>query len=383
MNQTWTTAAAVRARVKQRWDDATLLRAFAAGEPCPTMRIPLRGPTAAQIGDDLDAVRVWVDDLRSGSRGGSRYVLESVGVGGRHFGRNEIPARAHVDSYDQAFALLGVAHEVARFRRLLAVVADESEVLAWVSTHPLRALAVADAWPGLVSAYRWLRASAGPSLYLRQITAPGVDTKFVERHRPILADLLGVPGSASGFVAGLGLRGKPDLVRVRASPQVSPAPGLTDLTVRRDELAALPLVVGRALIVENEISFLSVPVPAAGLVLWGRGFDVGLAGSMPWLAAADVQYWGDLDTHGFAILDQLRAWLPQTRSVLMDRRTLVAHRDRWVLEPRPTSASLTRLRADEAALYDDLVADRLGERVRLEQERIDWSWVSEALRDSG
>jgi len=54
-----------------------------------------------------------------------------------------------------------------------------------------------------------------------------------------------------------------------------------------------------------------------------------------------VHYWGDLDTHGFAILNQLRAWLPQTRSFLMDRQTLVEHRDRWGREPAPTAAGWT------------------------------------------
>ncbi|MGN6524272.1 MAG: Wadjet anti-phage system protein JetD domain-containing protein, partial [Actinomycetes bacterium] len=89
--------------------------------------------------------------------------------------------------------------------------------------------------------------------------------------------------------------------------------------------------------------------------------------------------WGDIDTHGFAILDRLRAWLPQTRSVLMDRATLLAHRERWVEEDRPTRAALSRLTEDERALYEDLVTDAFGQRVRLEQEVIDWGWVGESL----
>jgi len=100
---------------------------------------------------------------------------------------------------------------------------------------------------------------------------------------------------------------------------------------------------------------------------------------MPWLAEAAVDYWGDLDTHGFAILNQLRAWLPQTQSVLMDRETLLAHRDRWVPEPTPTKATLGRLTCEESALYLDLVTDRFTERVRLEQERVDWQWALERL----
>ncbi len=59
----------------------------------------------------------------------------------------------------------------------------------------------------------------------------------------------------------------------------------------------------------------------------------------------------------------------------MDRRTLLAHRQRWGAEERPTTARLGRLTPDEQDLYRDLVADRLGQRLRLEQERIDWAWV--------
>lgn len=376
MTPSWTSAADIRARARRRWDDGTLLRALAAGDPCPVVDVALRGPKPSEIGDDLAAVRSWIDGLRAGSRSGARYVLDYVAVGGRHFGRNEVPSRARVETYEQAFALIGVADEVEKYRQALDAAASEPDVRAWVAAHPLRALTVADAWPHMVSAYRWLSDSTGTDRYLREITAPGVDTKFVERHRAILAEVLGVQSSVSAFLTGLGLRAKPDVLRLRPHPSMQFAPGLTDLAVRREELAALDLRVDRALVVENEITFLSVPVPPGGLVLWGRGFDVGLVGSMPWLANAAIDYWGDLDTHGFAILSQLRAWLPQAHSLLMDRATLTAHRDRWVTEPTPTSATLTRLTTGEASLYDDLVSDRLGERVRLEQERIDWSWAT-------
>jgi hypothetical protein len=127
--------------------------------------------------------------------------------------------------------------------------------------------------------------------------------------------------------------------------------------------------------VENEITYLSVPVPAEGVVIFGEGFRVSRAGSLTWLRDVAVRYWGDLDTHGFAILHQLRAWLPQTESLLMDSETLLSHRDRWVPEPSPTSAALDRLTEAEHVVYDDLVTDRHAERVRLEQERIDWAWA--------
>ena len=39
--------------------------------------------------------------------------------------------------------------------------------------------------------------------------------------------------------------------------------------------------------------------------------------------------WGDIDTHGFAILDQLRGILDSVQSLLMDRETLFAFLSQW------------------------------------------------------
>lgn len=369
----WTRAADIRARVRKRWDDGSLLRAHAAGEPFPVIDVPVRGPRISEIGADLGAVQDWAVALEAGAKDGRCYSLEFTAVGGRLIGRNQLPHRGVVSSYNQAWALLGVAADVHRYDKILQLTASEPVVRAWVAAHPLKALDLQAAWPQLLSAYRWLDDHRGSGRYLREITAPGVDTKLVERHRGVLAALLGVPTSPSAFLLDLGLTARPEQLRLRTHPGLFGS--LSDLTVRVDELRTATITVRSAVIVENEITFLSMPVPTDGIVLWGKGFEVDRAGSLPWLRSADVHYWGDLDTHGFAILNQLRAWLPQTRSFLMDRPTLLEHQERWGHESTPTRARLDRLSPDEAALYDDLVSDRLGDHLRLEQERIGWDWA--------
>lgn len=387
MTAGWSTPKDISAKVRRLWADGSLLRAYAEGDPFPLVDVRLRGPRASEIGDDLAAVQQWIARLDAGRKDDSKYALTWTAIGGRHIGRNRIPARAMVTGYRQAWEVLGVHGEVRAFDEILALVAEQPTVRGWVVDHPLHALELAPQWPRLLAAYAWLDAHRQSGRYLREISAPGVDTKFAERHRPVLALLLGVPANGAGFLQGLGLRAKPELVRMRCSAGIGLPEPLSEVVVRVGELTDMKIRCRTALVIENEISYLSVDVPAEGIVLWGKGFEVDRVGRLRWLADTDVVYWGDLDTHGFGILDRLRAWLPQTRSVLMDRETLMAHQDRWVSEQRPAASRLRHLTPDESALYAELVADRLGDRVRLEQELIDWSWVQDRLsvlyRDPG
>ena len=369
----WSTPEDVAARLRARWRSGALLRAWGSGQELERIEVRLRGPRARELGEDLERVRRWAERLERAAPG--RFELLHEPVGARTIGRNELPARAVVTEHDQAWRLLGVEDVVARYGRLLGVVEADPELRDWVLARPHLALDVPEAeWPGLLAAVGWLRAARGSGVFLREIDAPGVDTKLVERRRGLLAAVLGVPGGAEEFVEALGLRVRPARVRLRLGAGLAMGP-LGDVTAPVQELAELPLDPRSAVVVENETTFLSVPVADRGVVVFGEGFRVSRLGALPWLRDVPVHYWGDLDTHGFAILDRLRAWLPQTGSLLMDRETLLVHRERWGQEPAPTTAALTRLTDAEQATYEDLVSDRYADRVRLEQERIDWGWV--------
>jgi len=82
------------------------------------------------------------------------------------------------------------------------------------------------------------------------------------------------------------------------------------------------------------------------------------------------------------LVDQLRRFVAdQTRSFLMGRETLVTHRNLWTEELSGTRVlrDLPTLDPHEQALYDDLRNDRLGDRVRLEQERVKYQLVQKAV----
>ena len=225
-------------------------------------------------------------------------------------------------------------------------------------------------------------------MYLR-----GVDTKFVESHRGLLTELLdhvlpetAVDQTASGvrgFNQRYGLLSEPPLVRFRLLDPDLYIQGLNDLSLPPEQFGALELPLQRVFITENRVNGLAFPDCHASMVVFGLGYGMDRLAEIPWLAEVKVYYWGDLDTHGFAILDRLRHILPDARSFLMDRKTLHAHSLLWGQEPQDKRyvGEPSRLTPDEYALFDDLRHNRIGERVRLEQERISYAYLERALRN--
>ena len=152
-----------------------------------------------------------------------------------------------------------------------------------------------------------------------------------------------------------------------------------DITLDAESFARLQPAVSQVFITENEINYLAVPSLPDSLLVFGAGYGFEVLAQAQWLARCQVFYWGDIDTHGFAILDQLRACLPHAHSLLMDRATLLAFEPQWGREEKQTQRALSRLNAEERALYDDLRENKLGQILRLEQERIGFGWVENAL----
>jgi hypothetical protein len=398
----WTTAEDVRARVLRSWERGELLAARVTQESVFPRRLALRGPSAAELSAHFDAARAWIRELAAAAKAPGRggFRLEYRAVDHRQLGRNEIPVAAWVDGWPDALALIGKRREAERFDRLVETTRESCpELLPWLAKRPLVALDHTEDWPRLLAAVRWFKANPRPGVYLRQIDAPGVHSKFIERNKSLLAELLDLVlpesgidrahGGAAGFERRYGLLEKPVTLRVRfldPACAIVPAwggPALTDVGLTAAALAALRPPVQRVFITENETNFLAFPPAPQSLVLFGAGYGFDALAKADWLRERALHYWGDIDTHGFAILDQLRGHLPHAQSFLMDRATLLAHREHWSTEPAPTNRDLPRLTAEEAALYDDLRTDRLGRSVRLEQERIGFALVGKAVASLG
>ncbi|MHB1513245.1 MAG: Wadjet anti-phage system protein JetD domain-containing protein [Acidiferrobacter sp.] len=383
----WTTPDDVRAHVMRRWTHGDLLSPLVTGRSEFPIRVPCRTPSAREMTERFADVRAWAADLRALPH--TRLTVRAV----RHrtLGANELPSEIWIDTLDDALALAHKTTEARCFERLLTLTAQaRPELLGWLADHPLRALELAGAWEHLLAVVTWIADHPRPNVYLRQVDLSGIDSKFIEAHRGPLGALLDAvlpkdaydptTSVAAGFATRYGFREKPLRVRLRPLDDALPLARIgTDITLDAPSLSALDPEARHVIITENEVNFLTLPTIPRAIALFGAGYGFAMLQGLPWLMQTRIHYWGDIDTHGFAILDQLRIYCPHAHSLLMDHETLFAHESHWGREDKQTARDLPRLTHDERQLYDELRDNRIRPQLRLEQERIGFRWVEQAI----
>ncbi len=390
----WTTPDDLKEQVRKRWNRGDILAARLTGEPLFPLRLRLAKPSTADVTENFDQVRCWVQRLMEGSRErcGFGYEIEWREIHHRVHGTNRLPDGIMVPTEGDALRMILRNREASLFsEHAEATLALFPELGEWLAQRPLCLLKHAADWPRILAVLTHFRLRPRPGVYLRQLEIENVDTKFIENHKGLLAELLdrvlpdgAITWEANGarsFERRYGLLCEPPLVRFRLLDSRLAIRGLMDISVPPEAFAELALPVERAYITENKINGLAFPEVPGALVIFGLGYGLERLVDVDWLRRTELYYWGDIDTHGFAILDRLRAGFPRARSLLMDRVTLEIHRRLWGQEPLQSrfTGVLQRLAPDELALFEDLKHDRLGERIRLEQERIDYGWIRRVI----
>ncbi|MFW5828087.1 MAG: Wadjet anti-phage system protein JetD domain-containing protein [Alkalispirochaeta sp.] len=407
----------VRRRLQKRWDRGTYL---ADTEPLgDDAGFPLRegvgSVSARALHEEYETVRAAAAEYRTletrtqGDGVSPGITVEWTQRNDRRIGTNSIPAALQFPTIGSLAQFLGKAasRQLATYRSAAARLLDVFPVLhGWIITHPVRLTELTEPLEQLIAVTHWIVQNPRPGIYIRQIPVDGIDTKFVEGHTSTLTEWLDAlrkghdeahlettgDGATvrSGrrvatFARRYGFRLPPESVRFRLLTSGTTLAGYTDLRVPIDEFAEHPPgdhhpgAAHRVFIVENEITGLAFPAVDNAIVIFGGGYSVGTLASVRWLSEVPVYYWGDIDTHGFAILNRLRAGHQHAQSILMDRETLDTHGSRWSRESQQFTGDLPYLSRDELSLFEDLRNDRLGEGVRLEQERIDYSRVTVAI----
>jgi hypothetical protein len=390
------TQAQIRKKALAPWNSGAFLAGCVDGTTIFPLPIRFRTPSGKTVLENYDAVRTWIQTLRDHSKEsvGSGYEITWQSIRHRSLGDQKLPQSICFPTSSDWLAFIqkeedhdAFAAMVEKTRRTLP------GLLTYLSRKPLKALGQAPHWATILTICRWFMDHPSPGKFIRQLDIAGVDTKFIEAHRSLLMDLLplviGPEGmnsevsglSKHGFERKFGLLYDPPLVRIRLLDKSLCHFGFSDLSVPLDQLVQTDLGAKRVFVTENKINGLAFPHVSRSIVIFGLGYGIKMLRKLRWLEKKEMHYWGDIDTHGFAILSQIRGYFPQVHSLLMDRQILMTHADLWGCESpdKRFSGSLAHLTNEENELFCDLKNNRMGPCIRLEQERIRFSVLQKAL----
>ncbi|MBD2756999.1 Wadjet anti-phage system protein JetD domain-containing protein [Spirosoma validum] len=320
---------------------------------------------------------------------GFGYSLEWTTQGSRMVGQNAYITRIYLDSLADFLALINQQSAFKRFTILASLTLQQvPELETWLRQYPLRLLDNADDWPHWLTICRFFRDTYEPDrYYVRQLPLP-VHTKFLEERNSLLLNLLSGIRPAllrpeyKDWRKQLGLRVPEPMIRTRALDDALRLDGKHDdfglplSTFAQHIQTARPGGASRIVICENLLNFLTFPQMPNAVAIWsGGGFTIECLADVAWLREKQILYWGDLDAHGFQILNQCRKHFPQTQAILMDQATFDAH-DHLTSAGEETKASeLPYLTNDERELFNLLKRNNW----RIEQERLDEGWVTNTL----
>lgn len=217
---------------------------------------------------------------------------------------------------------------------------------------------------------------------LRALSVAGIDSKFFERNRALIIQMLDI--RFDGQISDLGLEGflgaldENDHWLLLADLDGTLLP-FTQQRVRDSELTKTPLPTSRILIIENERCLHQLPNLPDTIAILGAGLNLTWM-MAPWLNDKMIAYWGDIDTWGLTMLARARQYQPQLVPLLMTEAIFNRYsQERSVQEPQVASTTPpTGLTQEEKRLFYQLLSLTKG---RLEQEFLPKEEVAQAVTE--
>ncbi len=377
----------IKERAEKIWLKGDVHKAYLANTELFPLTIALPNLSAKELLTEFSQLQNALNLLRQDSVKNG-YLIENKLINHRQLGEQKIPAFIVFNTQYQFLCYLNKTQEFTQFKKLAEqTLIRYPNLRDWLMRYPFKIMNFADNWLNLLMVCDYFFNHPKPDCYVRQLDITGINTKFIEQHKTILTELfdlilpetardLSVTGlTQHGFERRYGLRYELPQVRLRILDKQLAIQGLTDLTLTVNEFKQLVLPIDTIFITENKINCLAFPNFPKAIVIFGGGYAVDLLANARCLQKANIYYWGDLDTNGFAILSNMRKLFPQTHSLLMNEETLQLFKSSWGKEPQTISYTLANLTPDEQRVFYFLKQHN----IRLEQEFLSHSHVLTAL----
>lgn len=170
-------------KLKKQEEKGILYEALTKEREEPYFRMVLKRPEETE--EDWSLLLSWSDYWRHPVKDGSGKPLWRINEKGKNtkiFGRQTLPVRVFVDRPEDAFALLGMNGEKREFLSSLKEVDEKNGALKDWFIHYYPRIRSEEFYPLFFNIADFFQKQEEKEGYLREISIPGVDTKFLERH---------------------------------------------------------------------------------------------------------------------------------------------------------------------------------------------------------
>ena len=252
--------------------------------------------------------------------------------------------------------------------------------IEWIKTNPTK-LIEHDTWLDTLKVCKYFLSTPKPDLYIRQLPID-IHTKYIWDNKVIVQSLLEflipehINKDETKFELRFNLKFSEHLIRVRfLDKALSPLDNATDISLTVSEFNNFHSHCDNIFVAENLMNFLTLPYLTKTIAIWsGGGFNVSHLQNIDWLKNKQFYYWGDIDAHGFQILNQFRTYFPNTIAVMMDEETLSSFTSAG--GQQAANQNLQRLTESELKLYNHLRQNN----IRLEQEKITQTFAEDRIK---
>ena len=342
--------------------------------------------------DSYDTTRSLYSELYASSKekNSKGYILITEKVNTRSYGEQTVVKEIVISNEEDYLWFIGKEKEYKQFLSAIGELKacfishsfDLKDLNEWVKQNLdfLQEKKEDGYYDSLFSVLIWLMENRFSNLYIREIPLP-VHTKFIEENEATLLSLyraITKDEKVLSFEDTFGLRKKENLIRYRMNNSKEET-GLRISDFRRINSFEDTKNIRRVYVVENEIVYLTFPLPADAMCIFGGGFASSSLSKADWLSEKELYYFGDEDEHGFEILGVFRSIFPHVKSFLMDEETYRDHIEYAVKGRSATSLYDSYLTPSELEVLNTL--RRNPEKGRLEQERISVEYIKEHLKN--
>lgn len=320
---------------------------------------------------------------------GFGYTLEFQKIKTKHLGTQDLPISIYFDNEKDFLKSLGKENEVDSFKSNVEIILREfPELKDWIFKNPKKVIDNANEWQNILKVCQYFKQNPKPNFYIRELPVK-VHTKFVERNKSIIRELLDVlisehvKSEEKEFENRFNLKYAEPQIRFKIlDKDISNNyfSGLDDIAIPVSQFEKLNLPVTKVIVVENKTTLyttLTLPRMEKAIAIFGSGYSVYNLKNVNWFTNLKLLYWGDIDVQGFEILSQFRGYFSHTKSVLMDKQTF----DIYFEDDKGTPSNLStklKLTDEEQLLYEILKTKNW----RLEQEKIPYEYVKEYFENN-